>query len=108
MAMELNAIIEEKQGCIFSLQQRVEELKGMDDKSAETILLTRQEAADLLGKSLRQLDRDCRRYGIRKVAANGGVRIPKIDLLVHMGLVARPAEPQRSELERLLCKHGRQ
>ena len=103
--MELNAIIEEMQGCIFSLQQRVEELKGMDDKSAETILLTRQEAADLLGKSLRQLDRDCRRYGIRKVA---GVRIPKIDLLVHMGLVARPAEPQRSELERLLCKHGRQ
>lgn len=77
--MELNAIIEEMQGCIFSLQQRVEELKGMDDKSAETILLTRQEAADLLGKSLRQLDRDCRRYGIRKVAANGGVRIPKID-----------------------------
>ena len=39
MAMELNAIIEEMQGCIFSLQQRVEELKGMDDKSAETILL---------------------------------------------------------------------
>ena len=79
MAMELNAIIEEMQGCIFSLQQRVG-----------------------------QLDRDCRRYGIRKVAANGGVRIPKIDLLVHMGLVARPAEPSRSELERLLCKHGRQ
>ena len=84
--MELNAIIEEMQGCIFSLQQRVEELKGMNDKSAETILLTRQEAADLLGKSQRQLDRDCRRYGIRKVAANGGVRIAKIDLLVHMGL----------------------
>ena len=73
MAMELNAIIEEMQGCIFSLQQR-----------------------------------DCRRYGIRKVAANDGIRIPKIDLLVHMGLVARPAEPSRSELERLLCKHGRQ
>lgn len=50
--MELNAIIEEMQGCIFSLQQRVEELKGMDDKSAETILLTRQEAADLLGNSI--------------------------------------------------------
>ena len=108
MAMELNAIIEEMQGCIFSLQQRVEELKGMDDKSAATILLPRQAAADLLGKSLRYRDGDCRRYGIRKVAANGGVRIPKIDLLVHMGLVARPAEPSRSELERLLCKHGRQ
>ncbi len=63
--MKLDAIIEDMQGCIFSLQQRVEELKTMDDKSAETILMTRQEAADLIGKSLRQLDRDCRRYGIR-------------------------------------------
>lgn len=106
--MKLDAIIEDMQGCIFSLQQRVEELKTMDDKSAETILMTRQEAADLIGKSLRQLDRDCRRYGIRKVHANGGIRIPKIDLLVHMGLVARPAEPRRSELQRVLGRFGRQ
>ena len=108
MARERNAISGEGQGGIYALQQRVEELKGMDDKAAGAILLTRQEAADVHGKSLRQLDRDCRRYGIRKVAANGGVRIPKIDLLIHMGLVVRPAKPQRSELERLLCKHGRQ
>lgn len=106
--MKLDAIIEDMQGCIFSLQQRVEELKTMDDKSAETILMTRQEAADMIGKSLRQLDRDCRRYGIRKVHANGGIRIPKIDLLVHMGLVARPAEPRRSELQRVLGRFGRQ
>ena len=105
--MKLDAIIEDMQGCIFSLQQRVEELKTMDDKSAETILMTRQEAADLIGKSLRQLDRDCRRYGIRKVHANGGIRIPKIDLLVHMGLVARPAEPCQSELQRVLGRFGR-
>ena len=105
--MKLDTIIEDMQGCIFSLQQRVEELKTMDDKSAETILMTRQEAADLIGKSLRQLDRDCRRYGIRKVHANGGIRIPKIDLLVHMGLVARPAEPRQSELQRVLGRFGR-
>ena len=105
--MKLDAIIEDMQGCIFSLQQRVEELKTMDDKSTETILMTRQEAADLIGKSLRQLDRDCRRYGIRKVRANGGIRIPKIDLLVHMGLVARPAEPRQSELQRVLGRCGR-
>lgn len=30
--MKLDAIIEDMQGCIFSLQQRVEELKTMDDK----------------------------------------------------------------------------
>lgn len=55
--MELNAIIGDIQGCIFTLQQRVDDLKTMDDKSAETILLTRQQAADMLGKSLRQLVR---------------------------------------------------
>lgn len=105
--MELNSIIGDIQGCIFTLQQRVDDLKTMDDKSAETILLTRQQAADMLGKSLRQLDRDCRRYGIRKVRANGGIRIPKIDLLVHLGLVARPDEPRRSELQRIVDKYSR-
>ncbi len=104
--MKLESIIEDIQGCIFSLQKRLDELKSMDDKSAETILLTRQEAADLIGKSLRQLDRDCRRYDIRKVHANGGIRIPKIDLLVHMGLVKCPEErASKSDLERILSKH---
>lgn len=104
--MNLESIIKDIQGCIFSLQQRLDELKSMDDKSAETLLLTRQEAADLIGKSLRQLDRDCRRYDIRKVHANGGIRIPKIDLLVHMGLVKRPEESaSKSDLERILAKH---
>lgn len=106
--MKLDVIIEDMQGCIFSLQQRVEELKTMDDKSAETILLTRQQAADMIGKSLRQLDRDCRHYGIRKVRANGGIRIPKIDLLMHMGLVAQPERPRQSDLQRILGKYRRQ
>ena len=102
--MDMGLIIEDIQGCIFSLQKRLDDLKSMDDKSAETILLTRQEAADLIGKSLRQLDRDCREYNIRKVRANGGIRIPKIDLLIHMAIVARPDEPRRSYLERILGK----
>lgn len=106
--MELNAIIGDIQGCIFTLQQRVDDLKTMDDKSAETILLTRQQAADMIGKSLRQLDRDCRYYGIRKVRANGGIRIPKIDLLMHMGLVAQPERPRQSDLQRILGKYRRQ
>lgn len=104
--MDMGLIIEDIQGCIFSLQKRLDELKSMDDKSAETILLTRQEAADLIGKSLRQLDRDCLRYGIRKVHANGSIRIPKIDLLVHMGLVKSPNDQSRqSDLQRILDKH---
>lgn len=106
--MKLDAIIDEMQGCVFTLQKRIDDLKTMDDKSAETILLTRQQAADMIGKSLRQLDRDCRRYGIRKVRANGGIRIPKIDLLMHMGLVAQPEKPRQSDLQRILDKYRRQ
>lgn len=104
--MDMGLIIEDIQGCIFSLQKRLDDLKSMDDKSAETILLTRQEAADLIGKSLRQLDRDCRRYSIRKVHANGSIRIPKIDLLVHMVLVKCPNKQSRqSDLQQILNKH---
>lgn len=104
--MDMGLIIEDIQGCIFSLQKRLDDLKSMDDKSAETILLTRQEAADLIGKSLRQLDRDCRRYDIRKVHANGSIRIPKIDLLVHMGLIKSPNKQSRqSDLQQILNKH---
>lgn len=100
--MKLGAIIEDIQECIFSLQQRVDDLKAMDDKAAETILFTRQQAADVIGKSLRRLDRDCRQYGIRQVRAIGGTRIPQIDLFVHMGLVVRLAEPRKSDLQRVL------
>lgn len=106
--MDLLAIIENIQGSIFALQKQVDNLRMMDDKSAETILLTRQQAADFIGKSLRQLDRDCRDFSIRKVRANGGIRIPKIDLLIHMGLVVRPDEPRRSALERVLGNYRRQ
>lgn len=101
-AMKLGAIIEDIQECIFSLQQRVDDLKAMDDKAAETILFTRQQATDFIGKSLRRLDRDCRQYGIRQVRAIGGTRIPQIDLFVHMGLVVRLAEPRKSDLQRVL------
>ena len=50
--------------------------------------------------SLRQLDRDCRLYDIRKVRANGGIRIPKIDLLVHMGLSSGQQHPDEWLTER--------
>lgn len=102
--MELHAIIDDIQSCVFMLQKQVDALRTMDDKSAETILLTRQQAADLIGKSLRQLDRDCREYGIRKVRANGGIRIPKIDLLIHMGLVQTPCKA-KSDLDRVIDKY---
>lgn len=97
--MSFSEIIKDIQGCIISLQGRLDELKAMDKSTAQDILLTRQEAADMLGKSTRQLDRDCVRYGIPKVIVNGGIRIRKIELLKHMGLVGKD-EAQGPDIDR--------
>lgn len=87
---------------ILLMQQQMDVLKAMDVHSSDSILLTRQEAADLLGKSLRQLDRDCHRYGIVKEFANGGIRIRKSHLLMHMGLLPKPTtEEYKTEFERI-------
>ena len=85
--MSFTEIIQDIQSCLVSLQERLNELKSIDMTSPHDILLTRQEAADLLGKSTRQLDRDCRRYGIRKEYVNNGIRIRKSEILKHMGVL---------------------
>lgn len=84
--MNFASIIQDIEGHIQSLQQRLDELKSFDHTTAHDILMTRQEAADFIGKSLRQLDRDCTRFDIPKELINGGVRIRKIHLLRHLGV----------------------
>ena len=84
--MELTKIIDDIQHSIGVLQRKLDELRQMDDEAAQSILLTRQEAADFVGVSLRQFDRDCKRYGIEKISTIGGIRIRKYDLLVLQGL----------------------
>lgn len=86
--MKFAEIIDEIQGMIISLQARLDELKSFDYSTAHDILLTRQEAADLMKKSLRQLDRDCARYGIPKENVNGGIRIRKSEILKFMGVLS--------------------
>lgn len=87
-------IIEDIQTCILSLQTRLDQLRAMDNTTAQDVFLTRQEAADMIGKSLRQLDRDCVRFRIRKRQINGGIRISKADLLRHMGLLGSVVEEE--------------
>lgn len=84
--MELSKIIDDIQKSILTLQRRLDELRSLDDGLAETTLLTRQEAADFVGVSLRQFDRDCIRYGVEKLYTIGGIRIRKSELMVLMGL----------------------
>ena len=99
--MELGKNIDDIQKSILALQRRLDELRTMDDAIAQTTLLTRQEAADYVGVSLRQLDRDCKRYGIEKLDTIGGVRIRKSDLMILMGLTDPDTAPDRS-----YRKHG--
>lgn|SRR5574344_2000606 len=106
--MNITAIIDDIQNSIIQLQKRLDELRVLDQSSANDILLTRQESADLLGESLRQLDRDCNRYGIRKINTINGVRIRKRDLLIHMGLMAdENHQGPMSDLDRIIQKAAR-
>ena len=69
------------------LQGKINELVGAHDISIHDVYITRQEAADMLGKGLRQLDRDCKRYNIRRKRCNNGIRISKYDIMKHMGII---------------------
>lgn len=85
--MNYAEIISKLQDSIFSAQRVLEELRCLDSASADDIYITRQEAADLMGKSMRQMDRDCKRYGIRRKPFNNGIRISKRDVLCHIGVI---------------------
>lgn len=85
--MNYAEIINKLQDSIFSVQRVLEELRCLDSTMADDIYITRQEAADLMGKSMRQMDRDCKRYGIRRKPFNNGIRISKHDVLCHIGVL---------------------
>ena len=95
----ITQIIETIEASLAQVQEQLDELKVYTPElSARTVMLTRQEAADYVGESLRQLDRDCVRYGIEKVQTIGGIRIRKADLMRCMGLL-RCGVPDLSEIK---------
>lgn len=107
--MKYADVINELQTNLLNMQKRLDQLKRMDITTASEVFLTRQEAADFICKSLRQLDRDCARYGIPKVHVNGGIRIRKSDLLKHMGLLGTSNEEDGlSERDRIFKRHWEQ
>ncbi len=85
--MDFTDIIDDIQQSILTLQHRLDELRTMDDQLVQTVLLSRQQAAEFIGESVRQFDRDCQRFGIRKINTINGVRVRKADLMLHMGLM---------------------
>lgn len=73
---------------ILGLQRCIDQLKKGDAQMVQNILLTRQDAADMAGISLRQLDRICHDFRIPKIHTIQGVRIRRTDILAHMGLTS--------------------
>ena len=107
-------ILNKIQTDLLAIQSSLNELRCIDDTSIADIFITRQEAADMLGKGLRQLDRDCIRYNIRRQKCNNGVRISKRDIMRHLGYVAPepedlepPGEEQMSEFDRIMYRHNK-
>lgn len=84
--MEYKRIIDDIQVSISQLQQQLDTLRLMDKRMVTSALMTRQEAADFIGGSVRQFDRDCQRYGIEKLHTVGGIRVRKSEVMRHMGL----------------------
>lgn len=107
-------ILNKIQTDLLAIQSSLNELRCIDDTSIADIFITRQEAADMLGKGLRQLDRDCIRYNIRRQKCNNGVRISKRDIMRHLGYFAPepedlepPGEAQMSEFDRIMYRHNK-
>lgn len=107
-------ILNKIQTDLLAIQSSLNELRCIDDTSIADIFITRQEAADMLGKGLRQLDRDCIRYNIRRQKCNNGVRISKRDIMRHLGYFAPepedlepPGEEQMSEFDRIMYRHNK-
>lgn len=85
--MNYSAMIAELEEGIANQQKVIDILRMLDDKMCNEVMLDRQQTADFLGVSLRQVDRRCELFGIKKHQTIKGVRICKRDLLVHMKLV---------------------
>ena len=85
--MKYTSLLNDIQTQMIVLQGKINELVGAHDISIHDVYITRQEAADMLGKGLRQLDRDCKRYNIRRKRCNNGIRISKYDIMKHMGII---------------------
>ena len=108
-------ILNKNQTELLSLQSSLNELRCLDGSSTCDVYITRQEAADMLGKGLRQLDRDCIKYNIERKRCNNGIRISKRDIMRHMGYALEPGESSvesvtgdnATEFDRILRQYNR-
>lgn len=85
--MAYEDIIENLQQTIISMQNTLDLLKLNDERFVQHILFSRDEAAEFLGVSVRQVDRMCNIYNIHKIKTAQGVKIRRAELLPYRGLI---------------------
>lgn len=85
--MAYEDIIENLQQTIISMQNTLDLLKLNDERFVQHILFSREEAAEFLGISVRQVDRMCNTCDIHKIKTAQGVKIRRAELLPYRGLI---------------------
>ncbi len=104
--MDFSAIIDEIQETIFSLQDKLDAMRKLESTPAIDVefMMTRKEAAAFIGRSVRQLDRLCESYKIKKEIVDGSVRIRRSSLLRFKGIIPDDTE-RKSDFETLINKY---
>jgi len=107
--MNLSALLEEIQVAIQELQTKVNIIRAMESGQVYDvdILLTRKEAAEFIGRSIRQLDRLCDEHKIKREVRDGAIRIRRSELMMYKGLIVTSTSPQEalSEFDRIFHKY---
>ena len=85
---------------------RKSELKTLEKNFRAAIAAGDKEAAEFIGRSVRQVDRLCDEHKIKRIYVGGSVRILKSSLLEYKGLVLQQdCKSEMSEIERLYQKY---
>ncbi len=94
--------------CLEALKHKVELIRAdiTGNLYSVDILMTRKEAADFIGRTVKSVDRLCRERKIRKVFINGQPRIRKSELLLFKGIdiVEEKPEGAMSELDKIISR----
>ena len=94
--------------CLDALKHKVEIIRAdiTGNLYSVDVLMTRQEAADYIGRTDKSVDRLCRENKLKKVYVNGQPRIPKSELLKFKGIVVvkEPKEGTVSELDKIISR----
>jgi len=108
MDMDIKDTIEKILFLMDRLRNELEAFYEMNDpKPSFDRLLTRKEAAGMIGRTVQSLDRMVREGKLHKVYVNGVPRLRKSELLRHLGYDFDPmGQKPRSELDNIILANG--